>query len=180
MLEDSVSIYRPSCSTFFAILIVWRTDCNIHIWLGFGLSRALRFLSSNIKCNMWLWPVSLSLSSWDDWQADPHLQPYQTGRHHQGAHWDHLRSCCAVSLLPSSLHFQILLGDSLYSSITLLPFLTFFFFPRLPLYFSRFPLNRACLLNFSKCCHILWWLILLSDLICSSSPSAELRNWGVF
>lgn len=151
-----------------------RTDCNIHIWLGFGLSRALRFLSSNIKCNMWLWPVSLSLSSWDDWQADPHLQPYQTGRHHQGAHWDHLRSCCAVSLLPSSLHFS----DSprwliifLHHSAT---------FSDLPLYFSRFPLNRACLLNFSKCCHILWWLILLSDLICSSSPSAELRNWGVF
>lgn len=149
MLELSVSIYYSNCWTFFAILIVWRTDCNIHIWLGFGLSRALRFFSSNIKCNMWLWPVSLSLSSWDDWQADPHLQPYQTGRHHQGAHWDHLRSCCAVSLLPSSLHFS----DSprwliifLHHSATFSDL--FFFFPETSSLFLKIPSQSSVSIKF--------------------------------
>ena len=131
---------------------------------------------------------SLSLSSWDDWQADPHLQPYQTGRHHQGAHWDHLWSCCAVSLLSFFRFFSTVLpsfSDSPPWLIIFLPhsaqlFWPFFFFFKTTSLFLKIPSQSSMSIKFCKSCHILWWLILLSDLICSSSPSADVRNWGLF
>ena len=44
-----------------------------------------------------MWWMFFSPFSWDDWQADPHLQPYPTSGHYQGAHRDHLWSCRSVS-----------------------------------------------------------------------------------